>query len=135
MAGNDVATQRRSYAVRSQMRATSLGMSSLVPADTESFDRAVLAAGRSIAVLFSAAWCGPCRALAPLLERVASAIGVALAKVDIDSSPELALRYGIRSVPTLLVLSAGDVVARQTGSVSETALRRFLGAPTATPRS
>ena len=105
-------------------------MSSLVPVDSASFDRAVLGAAQPMAVLLSAPWCGPCRTFAPLLERVAGALGLALAKVDVDASPEIASRYGVRSVPTLLVLREGTVVARQVGSLSEAALRQFLGAAT-----
>jgi len=105
-------------------------MSTLVAIATDSFDRAVLAAPHPTAVLFSAVWCGPCRTFGPLLQRVTAALGLELAKVDVDASPELAARYGVRSVPTLLVLRAGEVVARSTGTMSEAALRRFVAALT-----
>lgn len=104
-------------------------MSSLVPLDVAAFDRGVLAAQGRLAVLFSATWCGPCRSFSPLLERVVDGIDdLAVAKVDCDASPELAARYGVRSVPTLVVLEQGEVTARQVGTLSETALRRFLAA-------
>jgi thioredoxin len=116
--------------VRSIALDTWTGMSALVPVDSASFDRTVLGAARPVALLLSATWCGPCRALTPLLERVAPALGLELAKVDVDASPEIAARYGVRSVPTLLVLREGSVVARQVGSLTEAALRSFLGTAT-----
>ncbi|HWB76068.1 MAG TPA: thioredoxin domain-containing protein [Nannocystaceae bacterium] len=109
---------------------TSSGVTSLAALDTAAFDRTVLGAERPVAVLLSAPWCGPCRTFQPLLERVAPALGMALAKVDVEATPELAARYGVRSVPTLLVMRGGNVVARQVGSVAEAALRQFLGAAT-----
>ena len=106
------------------------GMTNLVALDTAAFDRTVLGAERPVAVILSAPWCGPCRTFTPLLERVAPTLGMDLAKVDVEATPEIAARYGVRSVPTLLVLREGNVVARQVGAVSEGALRQFLGAAT-----
>lgn len=101
-------------------------MSKLVPVDTAAFERALVATSGPVAVLLSAPWCGPCRTFAPLVERITGELGLAAAKVDIDASPELGVRYGVRSVPTLLVLRDGTVAARQVGTLSEAALRRFL---------
>ena len=109
---------------------TSVGMTSLAALDSAAFDRTVLGADSPVAVLLSAPWCGPCRTFQPLLERVAPMMGMTVAKVDIEATPEIAVRYGVRSVPTLLVMRGGDVVARQVGSVAEAALRQFLGAAT-----
>lgn len=103
-------------------------MSKLIPIDEAAFDARVLSAGQPIAVLFSAVWCGPCRHFAPAVERVAAELGdaITVVKVDVDASPLLATRYGVRSVPTLVVLKGGEVAARQVGTISEVALRRFL---------
>jgi thioredoxin 1 len=105
-------------------------MSKLIPIDDASFDARVLSADTPLAVLFSAVWCGPCRHFTPTVERVAKEMGdaIGVVKVDVDASPQLAARYGVRSVPTLVVLKHGEVAAKQVGSISEPALRKLLTA-------
>lgn len=75
-----------------------------------------------------ATWCGPCRMVSPALERLAAAYAgrIKLVKVDVDRAPGLSRRFEIRSVPTLMVLDRGRVVARQAGAAPETTLRRWL---------
>jgi thioredoxin 2 len=75
-----------------------------------------------------ATWCGPCRMVSPALERLAQAYAgrIKLVKVDVDRAPGLSRRFDVRSVPTLLVLDRGRVVARQSGAAPEQALRRWL---------
>jgi thioredoxin 2 len=75
-----------------------------------------------------ATWCGPCRMVSPALERLAGAYAgrVKLVKVDVDLAPGLSRRFDVRSVPTLLVLDHGRVVARQSGAAPESTLRRWL---------
>ena len=75
-----------------------------------------------------APWCGPCRAVSPALESLARqrAGRVKLVKVDVDRSPAVAARFGAQSIPTLLVLDRGAVVARQVGAAPETALAQWL---------
>jgi thioredoxin 1 len=87
-------------------------MSKLIPIDEGAFDARVLSATQPVAVLFSAVWCGPCRHFAPTVERVAAELGdaIAVVKVDVDASPTLATRYGVRSVPTLVVLKVAPVL-------------------------
>jgi thioredoxin 2 len=74
-----------------------------------------------------ATWCGPCRAVSPALERLATTCAgrVKLVKVDVDAAPRLARRFGVRAVPAL-VLDRGEVVARQAGAAPEPALRAWL---------
>lgn len=107
-------------------------MSSLAPHDaaTPATTAPEPAHDQATALYFSATWCGPCRSFGPLLERVATALGdrVGLVKLDVDAAPDLAIRYGVRSVPTLVVLRRGEVAARHTGTMSEGALRRLLDA-------
>jgi thioredoxin 1 len=75
------------------------------------FQRLVLDAPQPAVVDFSAAWCGPCRSLAPVIERLAEDYGerVTVATVDIDDNPRLAAKYGVRSVPTVMLFEGGDV--------------------------
>jgi thioredoxin 1 len=75
------------------------------------FDRVVLDSPRPAVVDFTAAWCGPCRAIAPVIESLASdyADRVTVAKVDIDDNPRLAAQYGVRSVPTVMLFAGGDI--------------------------
>jgi thioredoxin 1 len=75
------------------------------------FDRLVLDPAKPAVVDFSAVWCGPCRSIAPVIEGLANdyAERVTVATVDIDDNPRLAAKYGVRSVPTVMLFAGGDV--------------------------
>jgi thioredoxin 2 len=75
-----------------------------------------------------ATWCGPCRMVSPALEQLAreKAGQLKLVKVDIDQAPKLAQRFSVQSIPSLMVLYRGEVIARQAGAVPINALRRWL---------
>jgi thioredoxin 1 len=77
----------------------------------ESFRTAVLESERPALVDFSAEWCAPCKVIAPVIAALADEYGdrLTVAKVDVDESPELAMQYGVRSVPTVMVLKGGRV--------------------------
>lgn len=92
--------------------------------DQSTFDQQVLDADVPVLVAFSARWCGPCRELAPTLEALAAEIRVV--KVDIDDNPELADRYGIVSVPSLLIFKAGRMTARRSGLASRPQIEAML---------
>jgi thioredoxin 2 len=77
---------------------------------------------------FWAAWCGPCRMVSPVLDKLAQerAGRVKLVKVDVDKSPGLSRRFDVQAIPTLLVITDGTVVARQAGAPPAAALRSWL---------
>ena len=92
----------------------------------QTYDEALLAAEGLVMVDFWAAWCGPCRAVAPVLEDVANEHGVPLMKVNIDENPGLAARFGIQSIPTILFVKHGEVVDRVIGAAPRAAFQRVI---------
>ena len=96
----------------------------------ENFDAAISRETGLMMVDFWAEWCGPCRAIAPVLEDLAkeSAGKVTLAKVNVDENPGLAARYGIRSIPTILFVKQGKVSDQVIGAVPKVKLQAKLDA-------
>ena len=87
----------------------------------EQFDGEVLQSKEPVLVDFFATWCGPCRALAPVLDDLAGDLAGSgrVVKVDVDRAPELAARYGISSIPCLILFQDGREVKRLLGAVSK----------------
>lgn len=94
------------------------------------FEREALAAEGAVLVDFWAAWCPPCRRLAPALDALAGEYEgrLTVLKVDVDENPDLAARYGIRSIPTLLLFRDGRVADRRLGALPMDDLKRFVDA-------
>jgi len=102
------------------------GSFATVPLAEQTFDEALMATRGLVMVDFWAEGCGPCRAIGPVLEELASEGRVTLMKVNVDESPELAARYGIRSIPTILFVKEGAVVDRVVGAVPKAALHAIV---------
>lgn len=96
-------------------------------ADNE-FESKVIQAEKPVLVDFWAAWCGPCKAIAPVLEEVATeyADKLAIAKVNIEDNPDTPQKYGVRGIPTLLLFKNGEVVATHVGALNKSQLSAFL---------
>ncbi|MEZ4840884.1 MAG: thioredoxin [Flavobacteriaceae bacterium] len=81
------------------------------------FNEVVLKSDKPVLVDFWAAWCGPCRMLAPIVEELNSEYDgkVVIAKVDVDSNQEFAAKYGVRNIPTVLIFKGGEIADKQVG--------------------
>jgi thioredoxin 2 len=100
----------------------------IAEADDSSYSEVVTEAVIPVLLDLWAPWCGPCKMVSPALEQLASSHAgrIKLVKVNVDEAPQVAERFQARSIPTLLVLDHGRVVARQVGAAPEPALRSWL---------
>jgi len=99
-------------------------MNQVVEANDANFETEVMQSDRPVLVDFSAAWCGPCKKLEPIVDQIADDYDgrLKVVKVDVDSNPSTAARFGVMSVPTLLLVSGGAVKDQMIGLVSRQAL-------------
>ncbi|MDA0714269.1 MAG: thioredoxin [Bacteroidetes bacterium] len=90
---------------------------------TSNFEE-VLNTDKPVMIDFWAAWCGPCRMIAPLVDELAEEYKdrAVIAKVDVDSNQEIAMKYGVRNIPTVLFLKNGEVVDKSVGAVPKNVL-------------
>ena len=100
----------------------------IVHTTDSTFDRDVLKSDKPVLLDFWAEWCGPCKAIAPILDDIAREYSdrVTVAKLNIDENPATPPKYGIRGIPTLILFKNGTVEAQKVGAVSKSQLAAFL---------
>ena len=93
-----------------------------------SFDTDVLKASGPVLVDFWAEWCGPCKMIAPALEEIAGSLGdkVKIVKLNVDENPATAQKYGIMSIPTLMLFKNGELASRQVGAAPRQKLEQWI---------
>ena len=101
---------------------------SVIKLTQENFEKEVLQSEIPVLVDFWATWCGPCKMLSPLVEQIAEeADGFKVCSLDVDEESDLAMRYGVSAIPTLLVFKNGEVANKSVGFVQKPQILALLG--------
>jgi len=105
-------------------------MSNAVVVDESNFDETVLQAKTPVLLDFWATWCGPCRRIAPIIEELSEEYDgkVAFGKVDTDQNPSITNKYGIKSIPTLLIFKDGKLMSSMVGFQTKDKIKKSLDA-------
>lgn len=104
-------------------------MSKVLHATSEDFDQVVLKSEVPVLVDFWATWCGPCKAIAPILDELsAERTDIKIVKIDVDQNQDIAKKFGVRSIPTLYIMNKGQVEASKMGASSKAALAAWIDA-------
>jgi thioredoxin 1 len=105
-----------------------MASNAIVEVNDSNFDQDVLKSDKPVLIDFWAAWCGPCRALAPIVDELATAYEgkVKVAKMDVDRNSATPMRYGVRGIPTLLVFKGGQVKEQIVGYVPKEQIQKAL---------
>ena len=107
-----------------------MGVSKVSDSD---FEAQVLKSAEPVVVDFWAEWCGPCRMIAPALEEIAGTMNgkVKIVKLNVDENPATAAKYGIMSIPTLMLFKNGELASRQVGAAPKQKLEQWITSATA----
>jgi thioredoxin 1 len=103
-------------------------MAGIVNLSTSTFDETVAGSEQPVVVDFWAEWCGPCKAIAPILSELSSELSdrITIAKVNVDDNPDLAMRFNVMSIPTILVFNGGEPQKRLVGAKGKSQLLQEL---------
>lgn len=97
---------------------------SVIHLENENFEE--LIKNKKVVVDFYATWCGPCKMFAPVFEKVSNESSITFIKIDVDAHEDIARKYGIMSIPTVVLLNNGEVEKKHMGFMTEEELKKFI---------
>ena len=103
-------------------------MSNIIETDDSNFESEVLKAEIPVLVDFWAPWCGPCKAIAPILQQISDELGdkIKIVKVNVDDNQKYAVDFGIKSIPTLLIFNKGEIKNQIIGAIPKAEIEKFI---------